>query len=115
MYLKQLLKRQLELQSQAKMFWKDETNSLNERIEMFNHFADIEPWVIARDNSIQRQLFDKIQEDDMFSKYEIVTYEALIDIYFDDQERSEEVIERMGTYLWNKILQGDFKGFKYDW
>lgn len=115
MYLKQLIERQLELQAQAKEFWKDEKNSLEERIEMFNHFANIEPWVIARDSSIQRQLFDKIQEDDMFSKYETVTYETLIDIYLDDQERSEEVIERMRAYLWNKILQGDYKGFKFDW
>ena len=115
MHLKELIEKQLVLQLEAKKFWKDESNSLEARIEMFNHFADIKPWLIARDNSIQRQLFDKIQEDDMFSKYETVTYEALIDIYFDDQERSEEVIERMRTYLWNKILQGDFKGFKYDW
>jgi len=115
MHLKQLIERQLALQAEAKVFWKDETNSLEKRIYCFETFAKIEPWVIARDNSIQRQLFDKIQEDDMFSKYETVTYGALVDIYFDDQERAEEVIERMRTYLWNKILQGDYKGFKYDW
>ena len=115
MYLKELLDDLEMLQGRARDFWKDETNSLDERIDCFNTFAETEHWVIARDNSIQRQLFDKVQEDDMFSKYETVTYEALIDIYLDDQERSEEVIERMRTYLWNKILQGDFKGFRFDW
>lgn len=115
MDLKQLIEKQLALQAEAKQFWKDETNSLDKRIYCFEAFAKIEPWVIARDSSIQRKLFDKIQEDNMFSKYETVTYEALIDIYLDDQERSEKVIERMRTYLWNKILQGDFKGFRFDW
>lgn len=115
MYLGKLLEDWHKLQTKAKSFWKDESNSLAERVVCFNTFAQVEPWVIARDNSIQRKLFDKIQEDNMFSKYETVTYEALIDIYLDDQERSEKVIERMRTYLWNKILQGDFKGFRFDW
>jgi len=115
MHLSELLENWHTLQNNAKKFWKNESNSLAERVVCFDTFAQIEPWVIARDNSIQRKLFDKIQENDMFSKYETVTYEALIDIYFDDQERSEEVIERMRTYLWNKILQGNFKGFKFDW
>lgn len=114
MCLSELLENWNKLQASANEFWKDESNSLEERIECFDTFAQIEPWFITQDNSIQRKLFDKVQEDDMFSKYETVTYEALIDIYLDDQERSEEVIERMRTYLWGKILQGDYKGFKFD-
>lgn len=99
MHLKQQLKELLEelemLQGRARDFWKDDSNTLEERIECFNTFAQVDPWVIAGDTSIQRRLFDKAQENDLYNRYEIVTYDALIEGYLEDQERSEEVIERM--------------------
>ena len=115
MDLKELLEGKKILQDNAKEFWKDKSNSLEERIKCFEAFAEINPWVITRDNSIQRHLFDKAQENDMFSKNETVTYSELIEIYLDDKENPDEVLERMEVYLWNKILQGDYQGFRFYW
>ena len=107
------------LLTKAEEFWKDETNDINDRWELFIKYG-------KQDNYIQKEFhqhpskfnnyYDVYMEN--FEKHEGISYSLMLYLYEDEclsDGYSEDLIARYMNFIKRAIIRNGFTGFKYNW
>jgi hypothetical protein len=104
-----------ELKKEAIAFWSDDSNSFDDRVKCFNHFAEYDSFYPDESHPLG-SLFIWYRNHYDCDRYRLYDWEDIINTYLEKHsDRSSDLIDRVYNYLSKLMIKGGYKGFEYDW
>jgi hypothetical protein len=128
-----------KIKEEACKFYHDKSKNFDERLKVFNKYAEHKTYIYNPRNVDLNGIFDIAMEDDMYDRHQTIDTSCLIENWIDSltynrlsldwknpyhpvlvkKERnykpSKEAINRLNVYYLEKLMLEEVKSFELDW